>query len=178
MPQTTFGQTDALALAVVAWLSAGMFATIDNPEQRAFCMPIAAERRFALIDNLTDIPGYLDKVSVDVFPDIETSNRQGISNAFISQYGVHIFIQQQLTGASDEEAQCSLLTQLRSEIIEGIKLRAFDLTNAVHQTTKLIAVEIQNVDRGFRGKGLYSLDRLLQQHVYESDTILIFKAAA
>jgi hypothetical protein len=253
MPQTQFGQTDALALAVVAWLTlssaiivtdavggtspeiadsylatgtelnsqsvylgktTGLYlyfngtiwaigtnttsapsftgqATITglfSPAQQGYrgsatsttnwCLPIAAERRFALKDDLPNIPKYNQPASVDVVPDIENSDRQGISTAFLSEYAIHIFIQQQLTG-SNEEAQCALLTQLRSQILESMKLAVFMLPSAVHPVlTPAFPIKIMNVDRGFRGKGLYSLDRLLQAHVYESDTIVIFRAAA
>lgn len=174
------GQVDALALAVVAWLNSGVFTVMGNPTPQTFCLPISAERRFTLIDDLTGIPAYDQPVSVDVFPDIETSRRseKSIAPVFISEYVIHVFIQQQLSG-SDEEAQCALLVQLRSQIIEGLKVWYTKLPDAVHPvTSNVFPIEIMNMDRGFRGKGLYSMDRLLQQHVFESDTILIFKAAA
>ena len=164
MMPDAFGQTDALALAIVDWL---------NNTVGTLCVPFDAERRFRLIDELPEIPGPSDKASVDVFPDSEASERQGVSTAFQSNYAVHIFIQQKLTGAPDEDAQCALLTQLRSQIIEALKLRMFNLTNAVHPVDRVFLHSIKSAD-----KGLYNLARLLELHVYESDTLLIFKAAA
>lgn len=163
MTQTTFGQTDALALAVVAWL---------NANAATFSMPMTAERRFRLIRELPDIPAFDQAASVDVFPDSEQSQRQGISTAFASSYAVHVFIQQQVAGAPDEDAQCALLTQLRSEIVEGLKLRMFQLANAVHAVQNVFLDQLKSAD-----SGLYNLARLLELHVYESDTILVFKAA-
>jgi hypothetical protein len=162
MAQTVFGQTDALALAVSDWI---------NANSATFCLPVAAERRFRLVSDLPSIPTTSESVSVDVFPDIEVGERQGISTAFHSEYAIHIYIQQQ-TG-TDEESQCAILTQLRSEIIEGLKTRAFDLTNAVHPVSRVFLNHIKNADK----EGLYSLSRLIEFHVFESDTILIFKAA-
>ena len=162
--QKVFGQTDALALAIVDWLTAN---------SGTFVLPVAAERRFALIDDLPSIPVYNAPASVDVFPDIEVSQRQGISTAFSSEYAVHIYIQQQVGGAADEEAQCALLAQLRSQIVESLKLRAFQLTNAVHPVPNVFLAHVKSADKA----GLYNLARLLELHVFESDTILIFKAA-
>jgi hypothetical protein len=165
--QTTFGQTDALALALVEWL---------ETNAATFCLDITAQRRFRLIDELAALPDVDSPVQVDVFPDIEISDRQGISTAFASHYTVHLYIQQRLTSApdGDEDVQCALLTQLRSQIIEGIKLRQFKLTNAVHVPLQdLFLVQVKNVDQ----KGLYDLARLLGQHVFASDTILVFRAA-
>jgi len=163
-PPAVYGQTDALALAVVAWLTAN----VDN-----FILPIATERRFRLIDELPGIPSVSQPVSVDVFPDIEVSERQGISTAFKSTYAIHLFIQQQVSGAASEDAQCALLTALRSQIIDRLRVRSFNLTNAVHPVNGVILVHLKSADRG-----LYNLNRLLDLHVYESDTILTFRAAA
>lgn len=162
---TTFGQTDALALAVVTWL---------NQNSATFCVPIAAERRFRLSTELDDIPTAAESASVDVFPDIENSERQGMSKAFSSSYVIHIYIQQQVTGATGEtdEQRCELLARLRSEIIEALKLRLFTLSNAVHPVPNVFLAEVKNGD-----KGLYGLPRLMQLNVFESDTILVFRAS-
>jgi hypothetical protein len=128
-----------------------------------------------LIDTLTDIPAYNEPASVDVFPDIEMGHRHDrIAPVFDSEYAIHIFIQQKVEGAASEEDQCGLLAQLRSEITEGIKMRVFSLENAVHKVDGLVLLEIKNADKS----GLYNLAKLMDLHVFESDTILIFKAAA
>jgi hypothetical protein len=163
MAQTTFGQTDALALEVVAWLN-------DNAHE--FCLPIVAERRFRLISELGEIPAASASASVDVFPDVDTSERLGVAPAFTSSYTIHVFIQQQVGGNPGPEAQCTLLTQLRSQIIEGLKPLMFSLVNAVHPTQRVFLTHARSAD-----KGLYNLARLLELNVYESDTILTFKAA-
>jgi hypothetical protein len=162
-PSATCGQTDALALAVVAWLN-------DNADD--FCVPIAAERRFRLISELEEIPASNTFASVDVFPDSETDERRGIAPVFIASYAIHIFIQQQVGGTPGPEDQCALLTQLRSQILEGIKPLKFNISNAVHPAQNLILAQAKSAD-----KGLYNLARLLELNVYESDTILVFKAA-
>jgi hypothetical protein len=163
MAQTTFGQTDALALAVVSWLS---------QNAASFCVPIAAERRFLLMSKLEDIPPATSPASVDVFPDVETSDRLGIAPAFTSQYSIHIFIQQQVGGSPGPETQCALLTQLRSQILAGLKPLMFSLTDAVQPVRNVFLTQARSAD-----KGLYNLARLLELNVYESDTILTFKAA-
>lgn len=160
---SNLGQTDALALAIVDWIVANA---------GSFSLPINAQRRFRLVDELPNIPDYNQPVNVDVFPDVEHSERQGFSTAFASTYAVHLFIQQRVTGAASEDAQCALLTSLRSQVIESLKLRMFSLENAVHPVNGLILKHIKSADRG-----LYNLQRLLTDHVYESDTILTFRAS-
>jgi len=170
MAQTTFGQTDSLALAVVAFL---------NSMSASFCMPMSAERRFAIVTDLKFIPPYDAPSSIDVFPDIENTERHGQST-FMSDYAVHIFIQQRTDG-TDEEAACALLTLLRSQIIESLKNQWLVLANAVHPLAagSVVMMHAKSADRSpGNPAGLYNLPRLLEAHVYESDTILIFKAAA
>ena len=162
--QTVFGQTDALALDVAAWVT---------NHAADFCLPVAAERRFVRQDELKDIPQASMPVSVDVFPASEHGKRQGASVAFAGEYAFHLYLQQQVAGSPDEEeSRCGLLAQLRSQIIEGLKRTQFNLTTAVHPVQSVIMIEFKSAD----AKGLYDLERLLQQHVFESDTILIFKA--
>ena len=163
MAQTVFGQTDALALSIAAWINTFPLS-----------MPIKAQRRFVLVDTASALPDVNSPVQVDIFPDIEICDRQGISQAFASHYAVHLFIQQRLTSAANEDAQCALLTRLRSEIIEGLKSAQIPLTSAVHTSAQgLRMVQVKNADK----QGLYDLARLLGQHVFASDTILVFRAA-
>ena len=89
MAQTVFGQTDALALSIAAWLNTFPLS-----------MPIKAQRRFVLVDTASALPDVNSPVQVDIFPDIEICDRQGVSPAFASHYAVHLFIQQRLTGAA------------------------------------------------------------------------------
>lgn len=160
---SNLGQTDALALAVVDWLVAnsGSFSLAINPQ-----------RRFRLLDELSGVPTINQPANVDVFPDVEVSERQGMSTAFASTYAIHLFIQQQVNGGTSEDAQCALLTSLRSQIVESLKLRMFSLPNAVHPVSGLFLKHIKSADRG-----LYNLDRLLHDHVYQSDTVLLFRAS-
>jgi len=163
--QQIFGQTHALARAVADWIN----------NSTGFCLSVEAETRFHLISELPKIPGVSDPVSVDVFPGGENSDRQGISTAFLSLYTVHVYLQQQLSGGMNEqEAQCALLVQLRSDILEGLKLRKFHLTNAVHPVSNVFLSEIKVVAGETLG---YNLARLLQHNVFESDSILVFKAS-
>ncbi len=172
MTQTAYGQTHALAIVVAEALNA-MQASGE------FAVPILAKARFRLMDSLNAddlnaIPPTGEAVSVDVFPGDETSVRQGMSPAFASVYTVHIFMQQKLgADATDDENQCGLLTQTRSEIIEAVKMLMFDIPDAVHPATGLFMVEAKSADK----VGVYDLPRLLKLRVYESDTILTFKAA-
>ena len=70
MAQTVFGQTDALALSIAAWLNTFPLS-----------MPIKAQRRFVLIDTAPALPDVNSPVQVDIFPDIEICDRQGVSPA-------------------------------------------------------------------------------------------------
>lgn len=171
-PEAIYGQTDALALAVVEWLTA-----FSN----SFILPIAAERRFRLMDTLPNIPKYNEPVSVDIIPEIETSEKLGISTAFTSLYSIHLYIQQQVSGAQSEDGRCAMLTALRSQIIARLKAlrQGFDLSaTAVEPVSKVFLKHYRSGDRGpFYGGGLFDLSRLLELHVYESDTILTFKAS-
>ena len=165
-----FGQTDALALAVAAFL---------NSMAPSFCTPIAAERRFALVTDLSLIPASNSPASIDVFPDIENTERKGLST-FTSDYAIHVYLQQRTDG-TDEEALCGLLTQLRSQIIEALKTARLALPAAVHPVGAggLVMTHAKSADRSpGNPAGLYNLARLLDAHVFESDTIVIFKAAA
>ena len=171
MAQTQFGQTDALALAVAAFLN-------TTSASGSFCAPLAAERRFAIVTDLAAIPGFDTPASVDVVPDIENTDRTGLTT-WTSDYAIHFFIQQRTDG-TDEEALCALLCQLRSQIIEALKGQQFTLPNAVHPVTLggLVMMHTKSADRRTGNlPGLYDLSRLLQAHVFESDTIVIFKAA-
>ena len=90
MSQTIFGQTDALALSIVAWLNSFPLS-----------MSIKAQRRYVLIVTASALPDINSPVQVDIFPDIEICDRQGVSPAFASHYAVHLVIQQRLTGAAN-----------------------------------------------------------------------------
>ncbi len=163
-PGSVFGQTDALALAVVDWLVAN---------SGSFILPITPQRRFNLLDELPNVPAYNEPVDIDVFADGESSERQGVSTAFTSIYSIHLVLRQQVSGAANEDTQCSLLTALRSQIIEGLKLRAFSLTNAVHPVNRVFLVQPKSTDMR-----LYDLKLLKDAHTFMSDTILTFRAAA
>jgi hypothetical protein len=173
MAQTKFGQTDALALVVADYLNS------LNSISGALCTPIAAERRFALVTDLALIPEYDKPASVDIFPDVEDTERVGFKN-FNSQYAIHLYIQRKTDG-TDEEAACALLTQLRSEIIEKLKTVSISVPDAVHpiQEFGIVLLSAKSADRSpGNPAGLYNLARLLQSHVYESDTILVFKVSS
>ncbi len=168
--QTVFGQTDALALAVVDFL---------NTMSASFCTPISAERRFALVTDLSLIPPFDSPASIDVFPDIENTERKGLST-FTSDYAIHLYIQRRTDG-TDEEGACALLAQLRSQIIESLKTAVLSIPNAVHPIAPrgIVLTHARSADRSpGNPAGLYNLARLLEAHVFESDTILMFKAAA
>lgn len=169
MPQVKFGQTDALALAIVDFIN-----DLDG-----LCTPVEAERRFAVVSDLASIPEYDSPASIDIFPDIEVTNRTGINN-FNSEYAVHLFIQRRTDG-TDEEAACALLAQVRSEIIEALKTSKLSVPNAVHPIARLgiVFLHAKSADRmPGNPAGLYNLSRLLQSHVFESDTILVFKVSS
>jgi len=169
MAQTKFGQTDALALAVVDFIN----------ELTDLCTPVEAERRFALVSDVQSIPQYDSPASIDIFPDIEATNRTGANN-FNSEYAIHLFIQRRTDG-TDEEAACAVLARLRSEIIEELKKSKLSIPNAVHPIAQhgIVFMNAKSADRmPGNPAGLYNLSRLMQSHVFESDTILIFKVSS
>ena len=120
---SVYGQTDALALDIAERI---------NNISATLCLTVNAERRFRLLDILPNIPAVGEPVSVGLYPDEERSERLGISTAFSSLYAVHLYIQQQVSGAVDEESQCALLTRLRSEILDDLRSTLFVLAQAVH----------------------------------------------
>ena len=171
-PQTIFGQTDALALAVVNYLTVQQAAGV-------YMLAIAPARRFALIDTLADLPKYNEAASVSVVPSGESSERNGMSHAFDSTCIVHLVMKQVVAGAAiGEEAQCAKLAAVRSQILDGLRTRALDLDNAVHPVKRVFIVGLKSaVHNAARGPELYSLDDLMASHVFHSDTILTFRAA-
>lgn len=170
MSQTTFGQTDALALAIVTWL---------NDAARNFVIPISAERRFARKTELKDIPIAGEPASVDVFIGNDAGERShdgtrySLAPVFSSTYGVNIFIQQRVGGMEAPEAHTAILVLLRGQIIDQLRQTRFNLTNAVRPVNGVLCVSHQNGD-----KGPYNLERLEGDNTFESDTIFVFKAAA
>ena len=164
MAQTVFGQTDALAQAIVAWI---------NTNAAIFCVAPSAERRFNPLYELPAIPTFEDAPSVDVVPGGIAVHRESLAT-FTSQYAVNLFIQQQLAGCPDEDELVGLLIQLQSELLESLRTAPLELPNAVH---KVKFNQLGFLDSKPGDGGLYSLPRLREARVFESDTILIFKAA-
>lgn len=164
----TYGQTDALAIAIAERIT--VCGTLS--------LPVTAQRRFRMLDPMTEIPAYDEPVSVFVAPGMERSDRAGISTAFESTYTVHIALQQQISGAADEEVQCERLMRLRSEILEDLRTRSFQLTDAVHPVTHAFVISVENASENGKVGLPYNLARLLNDHVFESDTILTLKASA
>lgn len=163
-----YGQTDALAIAVVERINT--CSTLS--------MQVSAQLRYRLLDPLVNIPGIESPVNVFIAPGSERSVRQGISTAFESTYTLHIAIQQLITGADNEETQCAALMRLRSEIVDDLRQRMFSLTDAVHPVNNVFVVQAETAAEANRTSLTYNLARLLNDHVFESDTIVTFKASA
>ena len=160
--QTTFGQTTALAKAIVAVLTA-----------QNYVMEIAAGLRFERRTNLTDVPDMNSPAAVDVFPGVDMEERKGLSSGFVAKYGIHVIIQQQCGTAV--ETQFPILMQLRSQIIETIKglAQPFCVNNAVHPFGGAAATHVASGPAG--GYDMAELEQI--PGLFYSDTIFTFIAA-
>jgi len=163
MTQTAYGQTVALADAIVVELNAA-----------SLCLAVSAERKFARLLDLKDIPKIGESVRIDVFPGDELEDRTGLSGTFIDTYGVHFLIQQQVTDTTNggiSETQVSLLMQLRSQIIEMLCSRTISGSTAVHPFSKAHIIAVRH-----GAEGVYDLAKLEGEKVFYSDSILTYKA--
>ena len=169
-PQTIFGQSDALALKVVALLQA-------RSDANLFCLTLTASRVFARQMDLDanaphPIPGIGSPVDVQVFPGHDQADRVGVSGQYDDIYGVHVLLQQQVGAGTAAETQCALLMQLRSQVLEFLMSQAITTTNAVHNFTNSHVFAHRHGGK----EGIYDLERLEQQHAFYSDVIFTYKA--
>lgn len=168
--QTVFGQTTALADAIVAVLNAGSFA-VEISAARLFA------RKFALSsDGTTDlvVPDADSAARVDIFPSIEEEDRSGggVTPVFEAKYAVHMLIQQKVGGGDAAEAQVALLMQARSEMIESLKSVGLTVSTAVKPYRPAVMTAVRSAN-----EGPYDLLRLERMGCFYSDTVLTWKAA-
>ena len=172
MAETTpiYGQTDALALAIVAIL---------NGVGEALCLPVAAERRFARKLDLEAIAGLGAPVTVQVFPGDDGADLDGMGPRYDDTYGCHVLILQKVGGSQagglSEDAVASLV-RLRSEIIEGLCGVRIDCPNAVHPFTTTMALAVRSAREPNGAGGVYDLGRLESGNLFYSDVVFTFKA--
>jgi hypothetical protein len=168
MPQTVFGQSDAVAREVAAAL---------NGMSGAFCLPVAAEVRYARKMDIKDIGGideagtFPDPVNIQVIPVADQTDRTGLGGQYDDTYGVHVLLQQHVGSAA--ESHVPLLLQLRSEVLELLMGGLLTAAAAVHP---FVNASVGTV-RQPQGERLYDLDRLESLNAFYSDTILTYKAA-
>ena len=177
-PQIQFGQTAALADEIVAYLNAQDAMTTGTPPVNAspFCLRLTANRVYARILDLAKLPNPGDPVRVDLSPGDETEQRRGIAAVFLAEYSVRLMIQQKIgaAGTTAGEAQCSLLDQLRSQIIEALKGGPDrNAATAVHP----FKATLLTITTPKEQEGTYVASRLEGDNSYYSETILTFKAA-
>ena len=160
--QTIFGQSDALALAVVDLLN-------DASAGKAFCLDLSASRVFARIMDLKAIPDSTSAVSVQVFPGHDQADRAGLSGPYDDTYGVHVVLQQRVGGVV--ETQCPLLMQLRTQITEFLAATRIDCPAAVHPFKNAHLFAHRTADN----KGVYDLMRLEEFNAFYAEIVLTYK---
>lgn len=172
-PQTTFGQTTALADAIVTTLNAAQAAN-------TFCLPITAERRFLRKFYLkadgtwtASVPKIGEAVSIEVFAGDELEGRQGGGRTpiFAATYGIHIVLTQHV--GAQTETQCPLLMLLRSQIVELLKPLGLAVTAALHPFFPAVLDAVTHS----KDDGPYDLNLLAAMNVFSSELILTYKAA-
>ena len=164
MSQTQFGQTVALADNIVAFLT-GYAAN--------FCLPIKAERLFARVFALPDVPATATSqpVLVEIIPNEDIETRNGASTSFAATYSVNALILAKVGAGADAESRCSVLMQLRSQIIESLKKQFFFGAAAVHPFTRAFLTAARTPEK----QGPYLLNRLIEEQVFDSETVLTFR---
>jgi hypothetical protein len=172
--QTIFGQTTALARAVVAVLAAAQTAG-------AFAIDIAPYQRFARRVSLAQdgsavlgMPLSTEAAIVDVFPGEEAEDRLtgGMTGVvrMTALYGIHILIQRRVDPA-DAETQMALLMQLRSQVVETVKPLSLKIDDAVKPYKTALVIALRSAP-----EGTYDLNWLEKYGCFYSDTIFTFKA--
>ena len=172
MPQTVFGQSDAVARELATALNAA-------DAGGAFCLRLVAEVRYARLmaisskedPTLPHIPDIGDPASVQMISAGDQGDRTSLGSTYDDTYGVHVLLQQHV-GASTE-TQVPLLLQLRSEIMEFLLNGTMAPTAAVHPFKNAHVLTYKQP----QGEMLYDLDRLESLNAFYSDTILTYKAA-
>ena len=167
MAQAVFGQTVALADALVTAL---------NAQSASLALPILAVRTFARKLDLGDIPAIGEKVMLQIIPGEDLADRIAMNNLYDDTYGVHVLMLQRVSDAAlggISEAQVGCLMQLRSEIIEFLCGAMISCPAAVHPFAR---ARVTGVRHG--AEGAYDLSRLESEAaLFYSDTILTYKAA-
>ena len=161
-----YGQSDALALAVVAAL---------NAATDTFCLNVDAHRLFARKLDIADISAIGQPVTVEVFPGDELEDLVGLGGTFDDTYGCHVILLQNVadntqTSGGLNEDQMALLLRLRSEVIELLCAGSIDGLNAVHPFS---GARVKAVRHG--KEGVYDLAHLESTNVFYSELILTYK---
>ena len=164
--QTTFGQTDAAARAIVTSLTTG---------SATFCLGVSPVRLFARKLDLASIPEIGQAVMIQVVPGDDLSDRLSMNGLYDDTFGVHVLMLQRiadLTSGGISESQAALLMQLRSEIIEWLCARQLACPAAVHPFAGAQVISVRH------GKeGAYDLSRLeTEAALFYSDIIFTYRA--
>ena len=165
MTQTTFGQSDAVALELVTALN-------DASDASLFCLSLKAERLFARKMDIAEIPDKDSPVNVQVFPGHDQADRVGISGIYDDLYGVHVLLQQRVGDAA--ETQVALLMLLRSQIT---KFLCSKVLSCAEGTVVDPFYRAHVVAHRHGPEGVYDLSRLESHNLFYSDIILTYKAA-
>jgi len=162
---TKYGQSDAVALELVAAL---------NDASPSFCLPVAAERKFARVREIAAVSKIGESVAVHVFPGAEQSEVSGISGVYDDTYAVHVLLQQNVTDTTSgglSESQLALLMKLRAEIIEYVCARRMSCPDAVHPFSGAIVAKVAHGP-----EGVYDLARIESMNEFYSDVIFTYRA--
>ncbi len=169
--QTQFGQADALALAMVAYLS-------DNASD--LCLPVTVQRRFLRVDDPKDLPDVTQPVQVDILPgvfnDAERYDRTSQAppagrGSWMGTFGITLYMQQVVVGQA--EAQCPLLELLRTQLLALVEAARLATPAAFLPMQNLVVGAVRSLN-----KGTYDLDRLVNDGCFSAGFTLTFKASA
>jgi hypothetical protein len=168
-PQTIFGQTTALANAVVAFLQA-------KDTAGAFVLSIAPQRRIVERTDIKEVPLINAPVLVDIYPGNDAEERQGLSGTFMAHYVLNMVMQQK--AGSSAETQGLLLLQLRTQIIEAMKQPYAPTSGQFQIPSAVQPFQATLVNVATPKEGAYDMQRLVgDAGLFYSDTILTFRAA-
>jgi hypothetical protein len=174
MAQTAFGQSHALANAILAVLNALQAAGL-------FAVPIAPTVRFARRFNMTSsgetelvVPDTSAPAAVEIFPFNENEERLGGSGlpTFEADYQVHLLMLQRVGVGDADDAQVSLLLQTRSQIIEELKSRGLDVSTVVKKYRPAVLIGVKSAT-----ETIYDQAFLESKQSFYSSTLLTYKAA-
>ena len=162
---TLYGQSDAVAVAVAAALTAN---------SANFCLTVAAERLFARKLDVGAISSIGQPVTIEVIPGEDSADLAGLSRMYDDTYGCHVTLLQNIgdpTRGGYSESQATLLVALRSQIVEFLAKTALVCPEAVHPFSGAFLKHVRPPKEG----DVYDLTKLESTGLFYSELILTYK---